>query len=77
MLLADLGCTEIKLAEAAMPGLMTLSEVFGAAIEYLCEKVAASHLAKIGVELETLRKVQSDCICVTVEVPFKQEQYGY
>ena len=42
MLLADLGCTEIILVEAAMPGLMTLSEVFGAAIEYLCEKVAGN-----------------------------------
>ena len=43
----------------------------------LDEKVAALHLAKIGVELETLRKDQADYIGVTVEGPFKPEHYRY
>ncbi|MGB1146126.1 MAG: adenosylhomocysteinase, partial [Schleiferiaceae bacterium] len=43
----------------------------------LDEKVAALHLAKIGVELETLRKDQADYIGVKVEGPFKPEHYRY
>ena len=45
--------------------------------KYLDEKVAALHLAKIGVELETLRKDQADYIGVKVEGPFKPEHYRY
>jgi adenosylhomocysteinase len=45
--------------------------------KHLDEKVAALHLAKIGVELETLRTDQADYIGVKVEGPFKPEQYRY
>jgi adenosylhomocysteinase len=45
--------------------------------KHLDEKVAALHLSKIGVELETLRKDQADYIGVTVEGPFKPEHYRY
>jgi adenosylhomocysteinase len=43
----------------------------------LDEKVARLHLAKIGVELETLRGDQADYIGVEVEGPFKPEYYRY
>ena len=45
--------------------------------KHLDEKVAALHLAKIGVELETLRNDQADYIGVKVEGPFKPEHYRY
>ena len=45
--------------------------------KHLDEKVAALHLAKIGVELETLRSDQADYIGVKVEGPFKPEHYRY
>ncbi len=45
--------------------------------KHLDEKVAALHLEKIGVELETLSKDQADYIGVTVEGPFKPEHYRY
>ncbi|MFY0606358.1 MAG: adenosylhomocysteinase [Cyclobacteriaceae bacterium] len=45
--------------------------------KHLDEKVAALHLAKIGVELETLSKDQADYIGVTVEGPYKPETYRY
>ncbi|MDG1841807.1 MAG: adenosylhomocysteinase [Crocinitomicaceae bacterium] len=45
--------------------------------KHLDEKVARLHLAKIGVELETLSKEQADYIGVTVEGPFKPEHYRY
>ncbi|MCH8553518.1 MAG: adenosylhomocysteinase [Schleiferiaceae bacterium] len=45
--------------------------------KHLDEKVAAFHLAKIGVELEVLRKDQADYIGVKVEGPFKPEYYRY
>ena len=45
--------------------------------KHLDEKVAALHLEKIGVELETLRKDQADYIGVKVEGPFKPEHYRY
>ncbi len=45
--------------------------------KHLDEKVAALHLAKIGVELDVLTKDQADYIGVTVEGPFKPEQYRY
>jgi adenosylhomocysteinase len=45
--------------------------------KHLDEKVARLHLAKIGVELETLRKDQADYIGVKVEGPFKPEYYRY
>jgi len=45
--------------------------------KHLDEKVARLHLAKIGVELETLRQDQADYIGVNVEGPFKAEHYRY
>lgn len=45
--------------------------------KHLDEKVAALHLAKIGVELTELRKDQADYIGVDVEGPFKPEHYRY
>jgi len=45
--------------------------------KHLDEKVARLHLAKIGVELETLSKDQADYIGVKVEGPFKAEHYRY
>ncbi len=43
----------------------------------LDEKVAALHLAKIGVKLTTLNKKQADYINVPVKGPFKPESYRY
>jgi len=45
--------------------------------KHLDEKVARLHLAKIGVELETLREEQAEYIGVKVEGPFKPEYYRY
>ncbi len=45
--------------------------------KHLDEKVALLHLAKLGVELETLRKDQADYIGVDVQGPFKPEYYRY
>ena len=45
--------------------------------KHLDEKVAMLHLAKLGVELETLRKEQADYIGVAVSGPFKPEYYRY
>jgi adenosylhomocysteinase len=45
--------------------------------KHLDEKVARLHLAKIGVELETLREDQADYIGVKVEGPFKPDYYRY
>ena len=45
--------------------------------KHLDEKVARLHLAKIGVELETLSVDQADYIGVAVEGPFKAEHYRY
>jgi adenosylhomocysteinase len=45
--------------------------------KHLDEKVAMLHLAKLGVELETLRIDQADYIGVPVEGPFKPEYYRY
>tara|TARA_B110000027_G_C16092197_1_gene289007 strand:+ start:98 stop:1408 length:1311 start_codon:yes stop_codon:yes gene_type:complete len=45
--------------------------------KHLDEKVALLHLAKIGVELETLREDQAKYIGVKVEGPFKPEYYRY
>jgi adenosylhomocysteinase len=45
--------------------------------KHLDEKVARLHLAKIGVELETLSKDQAEYIGVAVEGPFKAEHYRY
>ena len=44
---------------------------------HLDEKVAALHLEKIGVELETLSDDQAQYIGVKVEGPFKPEHYRY
>jgi adenosylhomocysteinase len=45
--------------------------------KHLDEKVARLHLAKIGVELEELRKDQADYIGVKIEGPYKPEYYRY
>ena len=45
--------------------------------KHLDEKVAMLHLAKIGVELETLSSEQADYIGVQVTGPFKPEYYRY
>ena len=45
--------------------------------KHLDEEVARLHLAKIGVELETLSKDQADYIGVQVAGPFKPEHYRY
>jgi adenosylhomocysteinase len=45
--------------------------------KHLDEKVARLHLAKIGVELETLSTEQADYIGVHVQGPFKPEHYRY
>ena len=45
--------------------------------KHLDEKVARLHLAKIGVELETLSADQANYIGVKVEGPYKAEHYRY
>jgi adenosylhomocysteinase len=45
--------------------------------KHLDEKVAALHLSKLGVELETLRQDQAEYIGVEVQGPFKPEYYRY
>ncbi len=45
--------------------------------KHLDEEVARLHLAKIGVELETLSQDQADYINVPVKGPFKPEYYRY
>ena len=45
--------------------------------KHLDEKVAELHLAKLGVELETLTPEQADYIGVAVEGPFKPDYYRY
>ncbi|HRP53075.1 MAG TPA: adenosylhomocysteinase [Fluviicola sp.] len=45
--------------------------------KHLDEKVARLHLAKIGVELETLSKEQAAYIGVEVQGPYKAEHYRY
>lgn len=45
--------------------------------KHLDEKVARLHLAKIGVELETLSEDQAAYIGVKVDGPFKAEHYRY
>ena len=45
--------------------------------KHLDEKVAKLHLAKIGVELEELKKDQADYIGVPQEGPYKPEYYRY
>jgi len=45
--------------------------------KHLDEKVAMLHLAKLGVELETLRPDQAEYIGVEVQGPFKPEYYRY
>lgn len=45
--------------------------------KYLDEKVAKLHLAKIGVELETLTPEQSEYINVPVDGPYKPDYYRY
>jgi adenosylhomocysteinase len=45
--------------------------------KHLDEKVAALHLAKLGVELETLNNEQAAYIGVDVQGPYKPEYYRY
>ncbi len=45
--------------------------------KHLDEKVAKLHLAKIGVELDTLSEEQAEYIGVTVEGPYKPDDYRY
>jgi adenosylhomocysteinase len=45
--------------------------------KHLDEKVARLHLAKIGVELDVLDQDQADYIGVSVEGPYKSDQYRY
>ena len=45
--------------------------------KFLDEKVAQLHLAKIGVELDTLNEKQANYIGVDVKGPFKPEHYRY
>ncbi|HET6247966.1 MAG TPA: adenosylhomocysteinase [Tepidisphaeraceae bacterium] len=45
--------------------------------KHLDEKVARLHLAKIGVKLTTLSKAQADYIGVSVNGPYKSDQYRY
>lgn len=45
--------------------------------KHLDEKVAELHLAKLGVELETLTQEQADYIDVPIEGPFKPDYYRY
>jgi hypothetical protein len=45
--------------------------------KHLDEKVAALHLAKLGVELEILNPEQAAYIGVEVKGPFKPEYYRY
>ena len=45
--------------------------------KHLDEEVARLHLAKIGVELETLSEDQAEYIGVTVAGPYKPEHYRY
>jgi adenosylhomocysteinase len=45
--------------------------------KHLDEKVAKLHLAKLGVELETLTQKQAEYIGVKVEGPFKPDYYRY
>jgi adenosylhomocysteinase len=45
--------------------------------KHLDEKVARLHLAKIGVELDVLTPEQAKYIGVTVDGPYKPEQYRY
>ncbi len=61
--------------------LWTNSEAYGNEVymlpKHLDEKVAALHLKKLSVELETLSPAQADYIGVPVEGPFKPEYYRY
>ena len=61
--------------------LWTNAEAYGNEVytlpKHLDEKVAALHLKKLGVELETLSPEQAKYIGVTVEGPFKTEYYRY
>ncbi|MFN8416350.1 MAG: adenosylhomocysteinase [Cytophagaceae bacterium] len=45
--------------------------------KHLDEKVARLHLAKIGVDLEVLSKDQADYIGVSVDGPYKNNEYRY
>ena len=45
--------------------------------KHLDEKVAALHLKKIGVELETLTEEQASYIGVPKQGPFKSDEYRY
>ena len=56
--------------ESYQPGVYVLPK-------HLDEKVASLHLAKLGVELDSLSKDQAEYIGVEVQGPFKPEYYRY
>ena len=56
--------------ESYKPGVYVLPK-------HLDEKVAALHLSKLGVELDTLSQDQAEYIGVKVEGPYKPEYYRY
>ena len=45
--------------------------------KHLDEKVARLHLAKIGVEIDTLSTQQAEYLGINVEGPYKPEHYRY
>jgi len=45
--------------------------------KHLDEKVAKLHLSKIGAELTVLTQEQADYIGVSVDGPFKRDEYRY
>ena len=45
--------------------------------KHLDEKVAKLHLSKIGAELTMLTQEQADYIGVSVDGPFKRDEYRY
>ena len=45
--------------------------------KHLDEKVAKLHLSKIGAELTLLTQEQADYIGVSVDGPFKRDEYRY
>src|SRR5690606_14529683 len=45
--------------------------------KHLDEKVARLHLAKIGVELDVLNPEQAEYIGVSVDGPYKADEYRY
>ena len=53
------------------------SEYYRFLMKKLDEEVARLHLAKLGVKLTQLTKVQAEYMGIPVEGPFKPEHYRY